>query len=102
MTTAYPSDHVIEISAKITDTTLDQCDFTCTLFVQPNKCITVSKNNCKPVANDKNAYRLAFNTLPLGRGPVKMVMNIQIPDVTFDDGVRNINTTPICTGVNDQ
>lgn len=102
MTTAYPSDHVIEISAKLDDTTLAKCDFTCTLFVQPNKSITFTKEECKQVAGDDNVYRLAFNTLHLGKGPVKMVMNIQIPDKTFDNGIRNINTTPICTGVMDQ
>lgn len=102
MTTAYPSDHVIEITTKISDTTLSQCNFTCTLFVQPNKCITVSKDDCKQVIGNPDAYRLAFNTLHLGKGPVKMIMNIQIPDNSFSDGYRDINTTPICTGVNDQ
>ena len=96
----YPSDHKIKFSVEPIDgKSLSECEFTVSLFVTTNKKITFKKSDC--VEGDDGTYTVTFNTKNIGRGAVKMSLNIQIPDEDYDDKVKDINTIPICTGVAD-
>lgn len=98
---AYPSDHKISVSVNpINGIHLTECDFTCNLYVRANKVISVPKVNCRK--EDDDTYIITFNTKDIGRGAVKLSLNIRIPnDADFDKGYKEINTVSICTGVVD-
>ena len=98
----YPSDHKIKFKVEPIDgKSLSECDFTVSLFVTNNKKIKFKKSDCAPVDNDNDTYTLTFNTKDIGRGTVRMSLNIRVPDKTYEDGFKDINTIPICTGVKD-
>ena len=97
---AYPSDHQIKITVEpINGIHLSECEFDCYLFTYPSKKIVINKSDCIKVNAD--SYIVQFNTREIGRGNVKMSLNIQIPDSSYDDGLREVNTAPLCTGIND-
>ena len=50
---------------------------------------------------DENTYTVTFNTKDIGRGAVRLSLNIRVPNSDFEDGYKDINTIPICTGVED-
>lgn len=96
----YPSDHKIRFKVEpIGGVHLAQCDFTLSLFVTINKKIEFDKSKCVKI--DDDTYTVTFNTKDVGRGTVRMSLNIRVPDKTYEDGVKDINTMPICTGVAD-
>ena len=97
---AWPSDHEIVVEVKpMGDVHLSDCDFNVNLFVYTNKKITIPKSECIKESND--SYIVTFNTQKLGRGNVMMSLELRIPNSRFDDGFKDINTKPICTGVAD-
>ena len=97
----YPSDHKISVKVEpMNGVHLAQCDFTCNLYVDERKILTVPKEQCRK--EDDDTYILTFNTKDIGRGEVKLSLNIHIPnDADFDKGYKEVNTVPICTGVAD-
>ena len=98
---AWPSDHEIVVEvAPMGYVHLSDCDFNVNLFVYNNKKkITIPKSECIKESDD--SYIVTFNTKKLGRGKVMMSLELRIPNSRFDDGFKNINTKPICTGVAD-
>lgn len=97
---AYPSDHKIIVGVKpMGGITLSECDFTVNLFIFEHKKISIPKSKCKKESED--SYIVTFSTRELGRGSVKVSLNIRIPDGDFEDSFKEINTKPICTGVAD-
>ena len=97
---AFPSEHKILVKVEpMGNLHLSECDFTVNLFISSDKKISISKSKCKK--EDDDSYIVTFNTRDLGRGTVKVSLNIQIPDAYFDDGIKEINTEPICTDVTD-
>lgn len=96
----YPSDHKIRFKVEPIDGVhLAQCGFTLSLFVTINKKIKFDKSKCVKV--DDDTYTVTFNTKDIGRGAVMMSLNIKVPNTDFEDGFKDINTIPICTGVAD-
>ena len=96
----YPSDHKIKFKVEPIDgKSLSECDFTVSLFVTNNKKIKFKKSDCVKVNDD--TYSLTFNTKDIGRGTVRMSLNIRVPNEDYEDKVKDINTIPICTGVAD-
>jgi hypothetical protein len=97
---AFPSDHKIVVGIKpIGGINLSDCDFTVNLFVYTNRKLSIPKDKC--IRKDDGSYFATFNTKDLGKGNVMMSLNIRIPDADFEDGFKNVNTKPICTGVAD-
>jgi hypothetical protein len=97
---AFPSEHKIVVGIEpIGGVRLADCDFTVNLYVYTNRRISIPKSKC--IKNDDDSYFVTFNTKDLGRGNVMMSLNIQIPDVDFEDGFKEVNTKPVCTGVAD-
>lgn len=75
---------------------LDECDFNCIFFTNPNKYILIPKNEMTRVNSDN--YIALVNSEDLGIGTIKMTMEIYIPDPLFENGKRKeINT--INTGI---
>lgn len=96
----YPSDHKISVKVEpMNGVPLAQCDFTCNLYVYENKVLSVPKDKCRK--EDDDTYIISFNTKDIGRGTVKLSLNIHIPDAEYDKGYKEVNTVPICTGVAD-
>lgn len=96
----YPSDHKIKFKVEPIDgKSLSECEFTVSLFVTNNKKIKFKKSDCVKVDND--TYTLTFNTKDIGRGTVRISLNIRVPNEDYEDKVKDINTIPICTGVKD-
>lgn len=96
----YPSDHKIKFKVEPIDgKSLSECDFTLSLFVTINKKIEFDKSKCVKV--DDDTYTVTFNTKDIGRGTVRMSLNIRVPNEDYEDKVKDINTMPICTGVAD-
>ena len=96
----YPSDHKIRFKVEPIDGVhLAQCDFTLSLFVTINKKIEIGKSKCVKVDND--TYTVTFNTKDIGRGTVRMSLNIRVLNEDYEDKIKDINTMPICTGVAD-
>lgn len=96
----YPSEHKILVKVEPMGTIhLSGCNFTVNLFIFSNKKISIPKSEC--IKKDEDSYVVTFNTRDLGRGAVKVSLNIQIPDADFEDGIKEVNTEPICTGVAD-
>ena len=78
----YPSDHKIRFKVEPIDgKSLSECDFTVSLFVTNNKKIKFKKSDCAPVDNDNDTYTVTFNTKDIGRGTVRMSLNIRVPKV---------------------
>ena len=97
---AFPSEHKIVVGIEpIGGVRLSDCDFTVNLYVYTNRKISIPKNKC--IEQDDGTYFVTFNTKVLGRGNVMMSLNIQIPDADFEDGFKEVNTMPVCTGVAD-
>lgn len=97
---SYPSDHKIKFKVEPIDgKTLSECEFTLSLFVTKNKTLEYNKSECVMV--DDNTYTVTFNTKDIGRGAVRLSLNIRVPNSDFEDGYKDINTIPICTGVED-
>lgn len=97
---AFPSEHKILVKVEpMGNLHLSQCDFTVNLFVYSNKKISIPKSEC--IKEDDDSYKVTFNTKDLGRGAVKVSLNIKIIDPDFDDNIKEVNTEPICTGVTD-
>lgn len=97
---AWPSDHEITVGVEpMGDVHLSDCDFNVSLFVYTNKKITIPKSECIKESDD--SYIVTFSTEKLGRGSVMMSLELRIPNSRFDDGFKDINTIPICTGVAD-
>ena len=97
---AFPSEHKIAVGIEpIGGVRLADCDFTVNLYVYTNKRISIPKNKC--IEQDDGSYFATFNTKDLGKGNVMMSLNIKVPDADFDDGVKEVNTKPIWTGVAD-
>ena len=96
----YPSDHKIRFKVEPIDGVhLAQCDFRLSLFVAINRKIEFDKSDCVKV--DDDTYTVTFNTKDIGRGAVRLSLNIRVPNSDFEDGYKDINTIPICTGVED-
>lgn len=96
----YPSDHKINVKVEpMNGIHLSECDFTCHLFVDKRKILSVPKNECRK--EDEDNYIISFNTKDIGRGNVKLYMTLQIPDADYEKGYKEINTKVICTGVVD-
>lgn len=97
---AFPSEHKIVVGIEpIGGIHLSECDFTVNLYVYTNRRISIPKSQC--IKEDDDTYKVTFNTKDLGRGNVMMSLNIRIPDADFNDGFKDVNTKPICTGVAD-
>lgn len=97
---AFPSEHKIVVGIKpIGGVRLSDCDFTVNLYVYTNRRISIPKSKC--IEQDDGSYFVTFNTKDLGRGNVMMSLNIHIPDADFEDGFKEVNTKPVCTGVAD-
>lgn len=97
---AFPSEHKIVVGIEpIGGVRLSDCDFTVNLYVYTNRRISIPKSDC--IEQDDGSYFVTFNTKDLGRGNVMMSLNIHIPDADFEDGFKEVNTKPVCTGVAD-
>lgn len=96
----YPSDHKINVRVEpINGIHLSECNFTCHLFVDGRRILSVPKEQCRK--EDDDTYIISFNTKDIGRGAVKLSLNIHIPDADYDKGYKEVNTVSICTGVMD-
>lgn len=97
---AFPSEHKIVVGIEpIGGVRLSDCDFTVNLYVYTNRRISIPKSKC--IEQGDGSYFVTFNTKDLGRGNVMMSLNIHIPDADFEDGFKEVNTKPVCTGVAD-
>lgn len=82
---------------------LSGCDFECTVYTYKNRTVTFQKSDevhVKKLTDD--SYKVVVdkeNALRIGRGVVKMMLTIHIPDSDYQDGFRTEVYDDICTGV---
>lgn len=74
---------------------LEDCDFTCTFFVNDKK---VTKTKAQMVRLDRDNYLALVDSTSLGIGTVKMTIKLEVPDTDFPDQTRTEIDT-ICTGI---
>ena len=70
----------------IGDITMDNYDFSVSLYCSTRKIITFNKSELKRVDSDN--YIVAFDTQDIGTGELKCDIIAYIPDGDFDDGIR--------------
>ena len=67
--------------------TLDDVDFECEVVNNFGKGITIKK--AETVRVDKDNRIVTIDSLLLGRGEYTMLLHLFVPDVDFEDGIRD-------------
>ena len=76
--------------------TMDDYDFSVSLYCSTRKIISFNKSELKRV--DSNNYIVTFDTKEIGLGELKCNIVAHIPDSDFVDGVRT-EIVKTCTGL---
>lgn len=74
---------------------LSELDFVCTFFTQPNKFVTIKKEQMVKVDDDN--YVAIVDSKYLSVGTIKMTIEVDVIDELFEGGRKEIKT--VCTGI---
>jgi hypothetical protein len=80
----------------IDDIHLSECDFTATFYANSEKSLVINKEQM--IKKDEDNYVALVDSEILGKGLVRLRLEVQIPDKDFPDGYRK-EIGVICTGV---
>lgn len=75
---------------------LSECDFTVTFYTNVERSLTISKSSM--IESDSDNYIALVDSEFLGKGLLRMKLEIEVPDNDFPDGYRK-EVEILCTDI---